>query len=87
MRSSDPVRDFLRHEADREEELEGLPECELCGEPIQDETCFCVDGNKYHKNCLDILHCRTHKRSTESCKQFAIKICNLKRSHSKMRII
>ena len=52
MRTDDPVRDFLRHEADREEELEGLPECELCGEPIQDETCFCVGGNKYHKTCF-----------------------------------
>ena len=35
--TDDPVADAERYAAEQEEELEKLPRCECCGEPIQQE--------------------------------------------------
>ena len=34
--TDNPVRDFERYDADREDELASLPVCDICDEPIQD---------------------------------------------------
>lgn len=35
--TDDPIADFDRWQAEQEEELEKLPICECCGQPIQQE--------------------------------------------------
>ena len=38
--TDDPIKDFERWDAIREEWLESRPICSKCGEHIQDEWCF-----------------------------------------------
>lgn len=45
---SDPVRDFEYHDAHQQAELDRLPKCEHCDEPIQNETLVDFDGTLYH---------------------------------------
>lgn len=52
MWSDDPLRDFERWDAAREEELESLPHCVCCGEPIQQEDAVYLDGYWYCDECL-----------------------------------
>lgn len=35
--TDDPLADFARYDAEQEEQLEKMPVCECCGEPIQQE--------------------------------------------------
>ena len=53
MRSDDPVRDFERWDAAREAELAKLPKCCECGEPIQTDCYFEIDGDLYCEDCMD----------------------------------
>ena len=50
--TDDPVADFERYDAQRQRELDKLPKCEHCGEPIQDETLVDFDGTLYHCDCF-----------------------------------
>lgn len=52
-RSGDPYRDFLRWDDDCEEWLSSRPQCYECGDKIQDEYGFRIDGNLYCPNCID----------------------------------
>ncbi len=52
-RTDDPLADFDRYEADREAELEKLPECAYCGERITEAFAFHIDGEWYHKDCFE----------------------------------
>lgn len=49
------------HEREREKELERLPVCCECDEPIQDEVCFEFDGELI---CLECLK-ENHKKHTD----------------------
>jgi formylmethanofuran dehydrogenase subunit E len=44
--------DLYRHERDLQKELDRLPKCDYCDEPIQDEHFFIVDGEKFCKRCM-----------------------------------
>lgn len=46
---------------DREKELEKLPVCYECGEPIQDEDHYYYDGMHICNRCMD-----NHRVSTDS---------------------
>ena len=37
MRTDEPIADFKRHDAEQQAQLEKLPVCEICKEPIQQE--------------------------------------------------
>ena len=50
--SDDPVADFYRWEAEQQRELEKLPNCCHCGEPIQDEHLFDVNGDLFCEECM-----------------------------------
>ena len=50
--TDDPDRDFLHHDAAQQRELERLPVCDECGEPIQDEYCYEVDGRLICDDCM-----------------------------------
>ena len=45
--------DFYRdYEEEQEKELEKLPVCSVCEEPIQDEFYFDIDGEIFCEDCL-----------------------------------
>ena len=52
-RTDDPVADAERYFAAQESELRKRPECEVCGNPIQSETCFHIDGVFYCHHCME----------------------------------
>ena len=52
-RSDNPIADAERYLAKEEANLENLPECECCGEPITDEFAFLVDDRWYCECCID----------------------------------
>jgi hypothetical protein len=61
--SDDPVRDFARHDAEQEAWVDSLPKCEWCGEPIQDEEYYEIEGAYVHLDCLTDYcdkHCKKH---------------------------
>ena len=43
---------FHKHDADREHELQKLPKCKECGEPIQTEYCYGDNGKYICEHCL-----------------------------------
>lgn len=42
-----------RHDAEQEAWLEELPKCDYCGEPIQDEFLYEIQGETLHKECME----------------------------------
>ena len=52
IRTDDPIADYERHEAEREDKLHKLPRCVDCGEAIQDDYLFCIYGETYCEDCL-----------------------------------
>lgn len=52
---------WARHDAEQELALTLLPQCVCCGEPIQDEHCFDINGELYCEACLE----ETFRRYTE----------------------
>ena len=50
--SDDPIADFNRYEADQEEQLDKLPKCDICGEPIQDDYMYDIYGDIFCEECL-----------------------------------
>lgn len=57
----DPLDCFDRYEADQSEELEKLPVCSECGEPIQDDFCYQIDGDLICEKCMDRFHVSTDR--------------------------
>lgn len=53
MYTDNPLRDFERWDAEREKLLNRLPQCEDCGEPIQDERAYYIDGGWICCDCMD----------------------------------
>lgn len=52
---------FARHDAEQEAQSEKLPECSECGEKIQTEHCYEVNGEYICPDCME----RNHKVFTE----------------------
>ena len=52
IRSDDPARDADLYYADLERELAKRPKCSECGEHIQDEVYYEIDGKNYCTECL-----------------------------------
>lgn len=46
--STDPIADFNRKDRDDQKWLDSRPRCYYCGEPIQEDVCYMVNGHKYH---------------------------------------
>lgn len=44
---------WIQHDAEMEERLSRLPVCDECGETIQDEHCYCINGNYICEDCLN----------------------------------
>ena len=54
--SDDPIMDFCRHDAAQQDELNRLPRCSECDEPIQSETCYEINGELICEECLENNH-------------------------------
>lgn len=51
--TNDPVADAARHDAQQAAELDKLPKCDDCGEPIQDDNFYLIMGCKFCPDCLE----------------------------------
>jgi hypothetical protein len=49
--TDDPLRDADNYDRDQSAWLASRPVCHSCGEPIQSETCFAPNGQKYCYSC------------------------------------
>lgn len=54
--TDDPLKDFDRYEAEQQRYLDSLPKCAECGEPIQSEKCYEIDGELICQDCLENNH-------------------------------
>ena len=50
--TDNPVRDAERYFAEQEEELQGLPECDMCGQPIQGPHVYEIFGQRLCDDCI-----------------------------------
>lgn len=51
--TDDPISDFHRHDAEQQAELDKLPRCCDCDEPIQQEMAVYIHGEWLCDSCLD----------------------------------
>ncbi len=51
--SDDPLEDFDRYDREQQRWLDSRPRCYYCGDPIQTDACYCVDGHKYCMDCSE----------------------------------
>lgn len=52
FRSSEPLDDFRRHDADEADYEAKCPVCDSCGRPITDETYFEISGEILCEECM-----------------------------------
>lgn len=53
FRTGDPLDDFARHDREQAQRLEQLPKCDICGEPIQDDHYYQINGDNVCPECLN----------------------------------
>ena len=50
---------YMEHELDQERAyqrwLETRPVCKKCGEPIEDDDAYLINGDYYHEDCIDVF--------------------------------
>ena len=64
--TDDPIADYGRYSDKLDRELDLLPRCAYCMEPIQDNYCYCIDGDTIHLDCIiDYLE-KDYKVSTDN---------------------
>lgn len=51
--TDDPIADFHRHDAEQQAELDKLPVCADCGEPVQDDHYYLINDEVICPDCLD----------------------------------
>lgn len=66
FRSDNPIRDFERYDAEQQRKLDRLPKCAYCGEPIQDEKCYRINGDLVHTDCAEEYLDKNCEVSTDS---------------------
>lgn len=52
-RTDDPLRDFDRYDSEQQRNLDMLPKCDICGEPIQDDYCYEINDELICHECLE----------------------------------
>ena len=53
MSFPDNYSEWAKHDAEQESELDKLPECEYCEQPIQDEYAYYIEGAWYCERCMN----------------------------------
>lgn len=51
--TDDPIADFYAYDAHQTKQLEQLPACADCGEHIQTEEAYYIDGVLICEDCID----------------------------------
>ena len=54
--TNDPVADFHRHDTRQSAELDNLPVCSYCDNPIQDDFCYEINDELICESCLNDNH-------------------------------
>lgn len=54
--TGNPLADFDRHDAEQQKQLDKLPKCYECGEPIQTDECYELNGELICPECLKDNH-------------------------------
>jgi formylmethanofuran dehydrogenase subunit E len=52
--SDDPALDFERHDREQEKWRLSRPQCDICGEHIQDDHCYKIEGTVVCPDCLEM---------------------------------
>ena len=60
--SDDPIRDFERHDAQQEKQLEKLPRCNYCNNPVQDDFLYLINDEII---CPDCMHDNFRKETED----------------------
>jgi formylmethanofuran dehydrogenase subunit E len=50
--SDNPVADYDRYCAEQERQMEKLPKCDRCGQPVTDYYYYEIDGENLCEKCL-----------------------------------
>ena len=53
FRTGDPLDDFDRNDREQAKRLAALPECDICGHPIQDDHYYEINGDNVCPGCLE----------------------------------
>jgi formylmethanofuran dehydrogenase subunit E len=51
--SDNPIADFDRWDAEQNKQLENLPVCADCDNPIQDDSAYYINGEWICEDCMD----------------------------------
>ena len=57
--TDDPVADYERYSAEKEEALRKLPKCDYCNKPIEDDYLYDLEGDIICESCMN-KHFRKH---------------------------
>lgn len=52
-RTDDPIADFNRWDNDQQKQLDRLPKCADCGEPVQDDHYYLINDEVICPACLE----------------------------------
>lgn len=58
FRTDDPLRDFDRYDALMAAREAQLPQCERCGEPVDDDIYFEIDNEILCEKCMHDMYAR-----------------------------
>lgn len=58
MWTDDPIADAERHIAEQEKQLDRLPRCSYCDEPIQDDFAYYINDEWICEKCMDMYFTR-----------------------------
>ena len=58
--TDDPLYDFTRYDTENQKWLDSRPICAGCGDPIQENVCYEINGHKYCQSCGDQEHLVWH---------------------------
>ena len=62
FRRGDPHDDFDRYDRQQSNQLAAMPECDICGHPIQDDYYYEINGDNVCPVCLE-----NHFRKEVAC--------------------
>lgn len=51
--TDDPIADFERYDAEQQKQLDKLPKCSICDEPIQDDYYYEINAECICEDCLN----------------------------------
>lgn len=56
--TDNPVADYEKYSAHQERELQKLPKCSECGNPIMSDECWVIEDEIYCPDCAEDLFCK-----------------------------